>query len=245
MMAYQGAKLTEASLNGFPSNDIKRKLRRKPYRFLIVADKFQAGYDEPLLHSMYVDKELAGIQAVQTLFRLNRADPRKHDTFVLDFYNDADAIERAFQPFYQTTLLSGETDPNRLQDADGGLTPYNESGGSGRAEPELAPLSEILCAFNERWANIEWKDSDRIERVLVEELPAKLAANEAYRNAMRRGNADKARIELEVALKQAIIDMLSDHADLFKAYSDEPTFRSWLADALFNATYRPGSNAAS
>lgn len=154
-------------------------------------------------------------------------------------------IERAFQPIYQTTLPSGEADPNRLQDADGGLTPYNESGGSGRAEPELAPLSEILRAFNERWANIEWKDSDRIERVLVEELPAKLAANEAYRNAMQRGNAYKARIELEVALKGAIIDMLSDHADLFKAYSDEPAFRGWLADAMFNATYRPGSDAAS
>ena len=76
---YGGAKVTEASLNGFPSSDIAEKIQEDPYRFLICADKFQTGYDEPLLHTMYVDKPLSGIKAVQTLSRLNRAHPQKHD----------------------------------------------------------------------------------------------------------------------------------------------------------------------
>ena len=86
--------MTEASLNGFPSSEIADKIQEDPYRFLICADKFQTGYDEPLLHTMYVDKVLSGIKAVQTLSRLNRAHPKKHDVFVLDFMNDSDTIER-------------------------------------------------------------------------------------------------------------------------------------------------------
>ncbi|MCY4220767.1 MAG: type I restriction endonuclease subunit R [Thiotrichales bacterium] len=113
---FGGAKLNEATLNGFPSRDITEKFRRDPYRFLICADKFQTGYDEPLLHTMYVDKTLSGIQAVQTLSRLNRAHPKKHDAFVLDFLNDADTIRDAFADFYRATILADETDPNRLHD---------------------------------------------------------------------------------------------------------------------------------
>ena len=90
---YGGAKVTEASLNGFPSSEIADRIQEDPYRFLICADKFQTGYDEPLLHTMYVDKPLSGIKAVQTLSRLNRAHPQKHDVFVLDFMNDADTIQ--------------------------------------------------------------------------------------------------------------------------------------------------------
>ena len=113
---FGGAKLNEATLNGFPSRGIAEKFRRDPYRFLVCADKFQTGYDEPLLHTMYVDKTLSGIQAVQTLSRLNRAHPKKHDTFVLDFLNDADTIRDAFADFYRATILADETDPNRLHD---------------------------------------------------------------------------------------------------------------------------------
>ena len=113
---YGGAKVNEASLNGFASNDIAAKIQTDPYRFLICADKFQTGYDEPLLHSMYVDKPLAGIKAVQTLSRLNRAHPQKHDCFVLDFQNNSEAITLAFQDYYRTTLLAEETDPNKLHD---------------------------------------------------------------------------------------------------------------------------------
>ena len=114
--SYNGETVTEASLNGFPSNQIPEKFREEPYRFLVVADKFQTGYDEPLLHTMYVDKPLAGIKAVQTLSRLNRAHPKKHDTFVLDFQNNPEAIRAAFEPYYRTTILGEETDPNKLHD---------------------------------------------------------------------------------------------------------------------------------
>ena len=79
---FGGQKVTEVSLNGFPSGQIAQKIREDPYRFLVCADKFQTGYDEPLLHTMYVDKTLSGIKAVQTLSRLNRAHPKKHDVFV-------------------------------------------------------------------------------------------------------------------------------------------------------------------
>jgi type I restriction enzyme R subunit len=113
---YGGAKVSEASLNGFSSSDIAQKIQNDPYRFLICADKFQTGYDEPLLHTMYVDKPLSGIKAVQTLSRLNRAHPQKHDCFVLDFQNNSEAITFGFQDYYRTTLLAEETDPNKLHD---------------------------------------------------------------------------------------------------------------------------------
>ena len=113
---FGGANVTESSLNGFSSNDIAEKIQEDPYRFLICADKFQTGYDEPLLHTMYVDKTLSGIKAVQTLSRLNRAHPEKHDVFVLDFQNNTETITEAFSDYYRTTVLSEETDPNKLHD---------------------------------------------------------------------------------------------------------------------------------
>ena len=102
-----GEKVTEAKLNGFPSRSIPDRIQEDPYRFLVCADKFQTGYDEPLLHTMYVDKPLSGIKAVQTLSRLNRAHPQKHDVFVLDFVNDADTIQHAF------ARLLPDDDPER------------------------------------------------------------------------------------------------------------------------------------
>ena len=113
---FGGARVSEASLNGFPSIQIAEKIREDPYRLLVCADKFQTGYDEPLLHTMYVDKTLSGVKAVQTLSRLNRAHPKKHDVFVLDFLNDADAIRDAFADYYRATILADETDPNKLHD---------------------------------------------------------------------------------------------------------------------------------
>jgi type I restriction enzyme R subunit len=121
---FGGAKVTEALLNGFPSSHIADKIKEDPYRFLVCADKFQTGYDEPLLHTMYVDKILSGIKAVQTLSRLNRAHPQKHDVFVLDFMNDAETIQMAFADYYRTTILSEETDPNKLHDLKGALDGY-------------------------------------------------------------------------------------------------------------------------
>jgi type I restriction enzyme R subunit len=116
---YKGVDYDESSMNSFDShkNDIPKNFKKKEYRFLIVANKYQTGFDQPLLHSMYVDKKLRGVQAVQTLSRLNRAfKPYKKDTFVLDFYNTAKEIKEAFDPYFTSTILSEETSPNKLND---------------------------------------------------------------------------------------------------------------------------------
>ena len=107
---------TEANLNGFSSNSIPTEFEKNEYRFLLVANKFQTGFDQPLLHTMYVDKKLGGVNAVQTLSRLNRSHPLKKDTFVLDFANTPEEIEMAFKPYYESTILGEATDPNKLFD---------------------------------------------------------------------------------------------------------------------------------
>ncbi len=122
---YGGKALTESSINGFASSQIEKKFKEDEYRFLVVADKFQTGYDEPLLHTMYVDKPLSDIKAVQTLSRLNRAHPQKFDTFVLDFANGIDDIQQAFSRYYKTTLLVGESDPNKIYDLIADLEQYD------------------------------------------------------------------------------------------------------------------------
>ena len=116
---YKGIKFDEVTMNNFDSykSDIPKNFKKKEYRFLIVANKFQTGFDQPLLHTMYVDKKLRDVQAVQTLSRLNRAlKPYKKDTFVLDFYNAAEDIKEAFDPYFTSTILSEETSPNKLND---------------------------------------------------------------------------------------------------------------------------------
>jgi type I restriction enzyme R subunit len=110
-----GKPYTEANMNGFPEGQTAKTFEQSEYRFLIVANKFQTGFDQPLLHTMYVDKKLGGVNAVQTLSRLNRTlPPDKKGTMVLDFANEADAIKAAYEPYYETTLLSEATDPNLL-----------------------------------------------------------------------------------------------------------------------------------
>jgi type I restriction enzyme R subunit len=370
-----GKKITEASLNDFPSSKIEAYFKadeikgihgKAPYRFLIVADKFQTGYDEPLLHTMYVDKMLSGIKAVQTLSRLNRAHPQKTDTFVLGFMNDSDTITRAFSDYYRTTVLSEETDPNRLHDLQASLDgyqvynqeqvdqfvglfldgkgrdkldpildacvgvyneeldedaqvdfkgkakaftrvyqflasilPYNHhtweelsiflnflipklpapveedlskgilesidmesyraevqqtmqlaledqeaeigpvpaSGGGRTQDPELDTLSNIIKAFNDRFGNIDWEDEDRIRKVIAEEIPAKVRADEAYQNAIKNNTKSAARLEHDRALERVVIGMLSDHTELFKQFSDNAAFKKWLADTIFSVTY--------
>ncbi|ESR26267.1 type I restriction endonuclease [Lutibaculum baratangense] len=367
---YGGQKVTEATLNGFPSSQIEELIQKDPYRFLIVADKFQTGYDEPLLHTMYVDKTLSGVKAVQTLSRLNRAHPQKHDTFVLDFMNDFEAIKASFEPYYRTTILSEETDPNKLHDlkaaldgyqvyawdqvedlvalylggadrdkldpildacvaayktdldedgqvdfkgkakaftrtygflaailpysnasweklsiflnfltpklpapeeqdlskgileaidmdsyrveaqaamaivlpdADAEIGPVPAVGGGRKPEPELDLLSNILKTFNEMFGNIDWKDRDKIGKVIAEELPAKVSSDRAYQNAMKNSDKQNARIEHDKALERAVIELLSDHTELFKQFSDNPSFRKWLAETIFAATYSDAS----
>lgn len=125
-----GVKWDEAKVNGFPSAQIEDKIQEDPYRILVVADKFQTGYDEPLMQTMYVDKKLSGVKTVQTLSRLNRSRADKYKTFVLDFYNDEESIRADFEPYYMTTILSGDCDANKLHDlkaeldASGIYSPY-------------------------------------------------------------------------------------------------------------------------
>ncbi|CAG1011951.1 Type-1 restriction enzyme R protein [Burkholderiales bacterium] len=368
---FGGAKVTEASLNGFPSSQIAEKIEQDPYRFLVCADKFQTGYDEPLLHTMYVDKQLSGIKAVQTLSRLNRAHPKKHDVFVLDFMNDADTIQAAFADYYRTTILAAETDPDKLHDlkaaldgyqvyapeqveelvalylggaprerldpildacvadyrerldedgqvdfkgkakaflraygflssilpytrseweklsiflnflvsklpapveedlsrgileaidmdsyrvekqaavriqlpdADSEIEPVPTAGGGQRPEPELDRLSNILKAFNDQFGNIPWSDADRVHRLITEDIPSRVAADQAYQNARQNSDKQNARIEHDKALARVMTAVLKDDTQLFKQFMDNESFRRWLTDTVFGLTYdeRPG-----
>lgn len=122
MVAFSGAvkdgagDYTESGLNGFPESQTAETFKRDEYKFLVVAEKFQTGFDQPLLQTMYVDKVLSSVHAVQTLSRLNRTHTGKDSTFVLDFANDAENIQAAFAPYYEQTLLSESTDHNLLYD---------------------------------------------------------------------------------------------------------------------------------
>jgi type I restriction enzyme R subunit len=113
--------VSEPQLNGFGEKELPAKFDTDEYRILLVADKYQTGFDQPLLHTMYVDKKLSGVKAVQTLSRLNRTCPGKEDTFVLDFANEQDTIFQSFQPYYELTTLKENTDPNHLYDLKGRL----------------------------------------------------------------------------------------------------------------------------
>ncbi|MBM3435796.1 MAG: type I restriction endonuclease subunit R [Bacteroidetes bacterium] len=108
--------ITEAALNKFGENELPDKFATSEYQVLLVADKYQYGFDQPLLHTMYVDKKLSGVKAVQTLSRLNRTYPGKEDTFIIDFANDRQTIIDSFQPFYECTTLTETTNPNHLYD---------------------------------------------------------------------------------------------------------------------------------
>ena len=365
---YGGLKISEDSLNGFPESEIRQRFQQDKYRFLIVADKFLTGFDQPLLHSMYVDKPLGGIRAVQTLSRLNRAHPKKHDTFVLDFYDQAEAVKHAFADYYQTTLLADKTDVNKLHDLqrdldaaaiysaaevdllvrayltaeprsyldqildqaverycdeldeDGqvsfkgnakafvrtygflaAIVPYNNAewekraiylnflipklpapidddlsrgiletidmdsyraevnatrsllldeadteidpvppGGGGHvAEPELVPLSQIVHNFNTLWGNISFDDRDRIQRVLFEEIPTKVAESKAYQHAIKNSDEQNARIEHDAALQKVVAALLTDQTQLYKLFTTNPDFRKWLENVSFTQTYNP------
>ena len=370
---FKGQVVSEASLNDFPTREIADKIQEDPYRILVCADKFQTGYDEPLLHTMYVDKPLAGVKAVQTLSRLNRAHPQKHDVAVLDFMNNTDVIEQAFAPYYRTTILAEETDPNKLHDLkgeldayqvydnsqidsfvalylgdadrdqldpildacvavykesldedgqvdfkgkaktftrtygflasvlpysnaeweklsiflnflipklpapkeedlargiletidmdsyrvekkaamrialsdeDGEIGPVPTTGGGRKPEPELERLSNILKAFNDQFGNIEWTNSDRVRRLITEDIPAGVAADKKYQNAQRNSDKGNARIEHDKALSRVMNAVLKDDTELFKQFSDNESFRRWLSDTVFNSTYGESPPAA-
>ena len=160
-----GRAYTEAGMNGFPEAQTAETFKQPQYRFLIVANKFQTGFDQPLLHTMYVDKKLGGVNAVQTLSRLNRTHPGKQSTLVLDFANESDEIKAAFEPYYETTLLSEATDPNLLYEKQSRLEAFpvftaadveafaslyfQPTASQDRLHAMLAPVKERFSALHE------------------------------------------------------------------------------------------------
>ena len=134
-----GIEYTETSLNGFPSSQIVIAYKTPEYRILIVANKFQTGFDEPMLHTMYVDKKLGGVNAVQTLSRLNRTMRGKAGTLILDFVNETEDIRVAFQDYYQSIFLEEETDPDKLHDLQTDLEGYGLY-----TDPEVDAFAEIF-----------------------------------------------------------------------------------------------------
>jgi len=129
-----------------------------------------------------------------------------------------------------------ETPKITLADKDGEIYPLPTSGGGLVAEPQLDYLSNIIKAFNDQFGNIDWKDADRIRQVITEEIPGKVAANKAYQNAMKNSDKAAARLEHDRALQEVVIGMLVDHTELFKQFSDNPSFKKWLSDTIFGVT---------
>ena len=125
----------------------------------------------------------------------------------------------------------------QLPDEEAEIDPVPAAGGGSKPEPELDRLSNIIKEFNDRFGNIEWKDRDKIEKVIAEELPAKVAADTAYQNAVANSDKQNARIEHDTALERAMNDLLADHTELFKQFADNDSFRTWLSAMIFAETY--------
>ena len=167
---------TEDGMNGLPPRvSIADSFKSPDYRILIVSNKFQTGFDEPLLQTMYVDKRLDGLQCVQSLSRLNRVATGKTDTLVLDFVNEPEQVQEAFQGYYQTTTLAEETDPNRLYDLQSqlnGFELYDEETidqfcrifyESSRPD-EL--LQSVLDSVVEKWSALEMNEREEFRSIL-------------------------------------------------------------------------------
>ncbi len=171
-----GQDYTENGMNALPpSTSIADSFKDPQYRMLIVANKFQTGFDEPMLQTMYVDKRLDGLQCVQTLSRLNRVAKGKTDTLVLDFVNEPDQIQEAFQQYYQTATLAEETDPNRLYDLQSQLEGFDLYGADTinqfceifyDPDKPNEQLQGILDSIVERWTVLERDDREAFRSTL-------------------------------------------------------------------------------
>ena len=171
-----GVDYTENSMNALPpSTSIADSFKDPNYRILIVASKFQTGFDEPLLQTMYVDKRLDGLQCVQTLSRLNRVATGKTDTLVLDFVNEPEQVQEAFQQYYQTTKLAEETDQNRLYDLQNQLEGFDlyDEGSIDQfcrifydATQPYELLQGVIDDVVERWRALETDDREEFRSTL-------------------------------------------------------------------------------
>ena len=125
----------------------------------------------------------------------------------------------------------------QLPDENAEIEPVPTTGGGDKPEPELDRLSNILKTFNDQFGNIPWTDSDRVHKLITEEIPAKVAADSAYQNARQHSDKQNARIEHDKALRKVMTDLLSDHTQLFKEFQDNDSFKKWLSDTIFRVTY--------
>ena len=133
----------------------------------------------------------------------------------------------------------------QLPDEDAEIGPVPTEGGGQKPEPEMDRLSNIIRDFNDRFGNIDWKDQDKIEKVIAEELPTMVAGDRAYQNAMANSDRQNARIEHDRALGRAMTVLLADQTELFKQFSDNESFRRWLSEMVFAATYSTPTTPAS
>jgi type I restriction enzyme R subunit len=125
----------------------------------------------------------------------------------------------------------------QLPDADAEIEPVPTSGGGHKPEPELDRLSNILKTFNDQFGNIAWSDADRVHKLITEEIPSRVAADKAYRNARRNSDRQNARIEHDKALARVMTAVLKDDTELFKQFMDNESFKRWLTDTVFGLTY--------
>jgi type I restriction enzyme R subunit len=124
-----------------------------------------------------------------------------------------------------------------LADDDGELAPVPTGGAAHAVDAELERLSDILRTFNDQFGNIDWNDADRIHRLITEDIPRRVSQDEAYRNAQANNDAGNARIEHDRALRRVMTALMTDDTQLFKEFSDNPSFKKWLSDAVFSTTY--------
>lgn len=178
-----GEPYTEEKMNGIKESQLKATFHSDEYHMLIVAEKYQTGFDEPLLHTMFVDKKLSGVKAVQTLSRLNRTMRGKDSTFVLDFVNSAEDIQKAFEPYYEATVLEQATDPNVLYDLKNTLDKYRFY-----SQTEIDAFADLFYSSEEQDA----KTLGKLSSILVPAHDRYLVANEEdaqiFRTTLARFN---------------------------------------------------------
>ena len=178
-----GEPYTEEKMNGIKESQLKATFHGDEYHMLIVAEKYQTGFDEPLLHTMFVDKKLSGVKAVQTLSRLNRTTRGKDSTFVLDFINSAEDIQKSFEPYYEATVLEQATDPNVLYDLKNTLDKYRIY-----TQTEIDAFADLYYSADEQDA----KTMGKLSSILVPAHDRYLAANEEdsqiFRTTLARFN---------------------------------------------------------
>ena len=129
-----------------------------------------------------------------------------------------------------------------MDDVDATVESVPSGGAGGKGEADIDKLSIIIKTFNDLFGNIVWKDEDKIRKVIVQDIPARVAQDKAYQNAQVNSDKQNAKLEHDRALNRVLLELLSDHTELFKQYSDNPGFKSWLTDMVFDVTYQAGGS---